>query len=228
MTIWNELSNLFFPRLCPVCGCLLGRVNDPLCPSCFMRLVRTHYDDLADNPLARSFIGIVDIRKATAFLLFRKEGDVQKLIHSFKYHGNKSLAHYLGAVAARELKLTSIFEKVDVIVPVPLHPRKQRQRGYNQSELIADGIASVTGLPVDSTSLRRIRYTETQTGMTAEERERNVSGVFAVESRALEGKHVLLIDDVVTTGATAIQSARALLGVSGVEVSLLALSTVLV
>ena len=142
-----------------------------------------------------------------------------------KYGGRKDLGEVMGRFMAAELSATGFFSDVDVIVPVPLHPRKQKMRGYNQSECIARGVSAVTGIPVDTASVARMRHTETQTRKSSYERWENVDGIFCLRrADAFARKHVLIIDDVLTTGATTTACADALKEVEGVRISVLTLA----
>lgn len=227
MKIWNDLLNLFYPNLCLLCKEPLVEGEEQICLHCLCDLPRTGFFALEDNPVAQLFLGKSDFTAATAFLHYEKGGRVQKLIHSLKYYDNKELAYQLGRLAALEYKKSSLFTTTDLLLPVPLHPQRLRQRGYNQSEWIARGISSVTHQPIDVTSLRRIKKTETQTRKQVYERWQNVQHIFSLaHPEALQGKHLLLIDDVVTTGDTLIACASPLLTIPNTKVSFFGLSTV--
>lgn len=224
-TILNDLLNLFFPRLCLLCQTPLVEGEEHVCLHCLNNLPYTHYCDLETNPVCQLFAGKVPFTAATALLHFGKEGRGQRLIHSLKYHGNKKLGEYLGRMAAKEYQKTGLFDTVDILLPVPLHPSRKRQRGYNQSEWIVRGIQSVTGLPIDTTTLSRIKKTESQTHKQRFERTENVEDIFRLNnSEALKNKHVLLVDDVITTGSTIGACAEALKTVSGIRISILGIS----
>ena len=151
----------------------------------------------------------------------------QKLIHSLKYHGNKKLGYELGRMAATTYRETGLFDTVDLLLPVPLHPKRMRQRGYNQSEWIAYGIRSVTGIAVDTSPLSRIKKTESQTRKQIFERSENVEDIFRVENTdTLKNKHILLVDDVITTGSTMNACAEAMKAISGIRISILGIAVV--
>lgn len=182
------------------------------------------YGDL-QNPVCRLFEGKVSFVAATALLHFTKGGSGQKLIHSLKYHGNKKLGYELGRMAATAYRETGLFDTVDLLLPVPLHPKRMRQRGYNQSEWIARGIQSVIGIPVDTSSLSRIKKTESQTRKQIFERSENVEDIFRLSNAdALKNKHVLLLDDVITTGSTISACAKAMKAISGIRISILGIA----
>jgi ComF family protein len=173
------------------------------------------------------YAGIPQIHEVAAFLLYEKKGYTQSLIHSFKYKDCKKLATYLGRIASSYLKADNLFGETDLLVPVPLHPQKEKKRGYNQAEWIAKGVAAVYGKPVISDILYRKTASATQTKKSRYERHLNVETIFALhETKTFDHKHILLIDDVVTTGATSIACIEALTVVPGIKISILALSVV--
>lgn len=224
-TIWNDLLNLFDPRLCQLCKKTLLPEERELCLHCLCDLPRTYYHRRDDHPLLPIFAGISSFRHVTAFLFYREGGCVQSLIHSFKYRGNKQLAERLGRMAALELKADGFFRDVDVCVPVPLHRRKQRTRGYNQAEWIARGLAEVYHYPVDTQTLVRAVDTDTQTHKSAYERRMNVAEAFRLSRpEQFADKHVLLVDDVLTTGATLLSCIDCLMRIPRISISVFTLA----
>lgn len=230
--IWNDLLGLFFPRLCLLCRKPLVDGEEHICLECLCNLPRTRFTDYTDNAVAQLFIGKIPFQSATALFYFEKGGRIQTLIHALKYRDNRELGYYLGRLAARELTqeensfFSPVHERpVDVLLPVPLHPRKQYKRGFNQAEWIARGMSSVLELPVETTSLSRSIWNETQTGKQLYERWENVQDIFTLtETACLEGKHVLLVDDVITSGSTIGACAGTLLAIPGLQVSILGIS----
>lgn len=230
--IWNDLLSLFFPRLCLLCRKSLVDGEEHICLACLCNLPRTRFTDYTDNAVAQLFIGKIPFQSATALFYFEKGGQVQTLIHALKYQDNKELGYYLGRLAARDLTREgeTFFTPtggmpIDVLLPVPLHPRKQRKRGYNQAEWIARGISSVLQLPVDTTSVQRSKWNETQTNKQLYERWENVQDIFTItEPACLQGKHVLLVDDVITSGSTIGSCAETLLAIPDIQVSILGIS----
>jgi len=219
----DSILNLFYPRVCAACGESLLKDEETVCLKCRYTLPRTGYERYPDNPLAQTFYGRVNIHAVTACYFFAKSGKVQHLIHQLKYKGNKDAGVFLGKQLGESLKDAPLFQGIDVIIPVPLHPRRERQRGYNQSLIIAQGISEVTGIPVGNQYLFRTKYNETQTRKTAEERYNNVKGIFELRRQEeLKGKHVLLVDDVLTTGATLESCAHQLESVPGITISIAA------
>jgi len=165
------------------------------------------------------------IEKASAFSFYTKGSRIRKLIHNLKYNGIQEIGHEMGRIYANNLRSSGFFEDIDLIVPVPLHPSKQRKRGFNQSECISSGISEATGLPVEFKSLRRISFSETQTRRSRYERWVNVEGIFYVaNSTVFRGKHILLVDDVITTGSTIEACAAELLKIEEVKISVIALA----
>lgn len=192
---------------------------------CNIDMPRTNYHTYKDNQTERMFWGRMPLARATSFFFYHKGSGFRRILHQLKYGGRKDLGEIMGRFMAAELMAADFFRDVDVIVPVPLHARKQKLRGYNQSECIARGVASVTGIPIDATSVLRKRHTETQTRKSAFERWENVDGIFVLcRPERFAGKHVLLIDDVLTTGATVTACADAFKEVEGMRISVLTLA----
>lgn len=217
---FNYFGELFFPRNCIVCGTRLIEKEHLFCTECIYNLPRTNFHTINNNPVSKLFWGIVKIEYATAYFYYGKGSKYQKLIHNLKYKGQKEIGFELGKLHASEINKSN-FNKIDVIVPVPLHPLRRRKRGYNQSELIANGMQEILDKPVDNKTLIRKVYTETQTKKNAEERRKNVESVFEITNhKTFENKHILLIDDVVTTGSTLIACATEILKIPGTKVSI--------
>lgn len=215
-----DLLQLFFPALCAGCGSMLISGESFLCMNCTNRLPRTHYHNWSDNPVASLFWGRVRLEQATAWCLFQKESLFRDLVHTLKYADNPMLGVALGRAFARDLA-GSPFRACDYLVPVPLHKKKSRSRGYNQSEQIALGMSSVMGIPVLSDLLIRPVGHATQTHRHRYERWENVEGSFSLQnSQRAEGNHLLLVDDVITTGATLEACAQQLLSIPQVRVSI--------
>ena len=216
----HNVINLFYPRVCAACGAHLLKNEETVCLKCRYTLPHTGYELHADNPVAQTFYGRVRFRAVTSCFFFAKSGKVQHLIHQLKYKGNKEAGVFLGQQIGQSIKEAPLFQGIDYLVPVPLHPKRERQRGYNQSLMIARGINEVTGIPIGDKYLVRGIYTETQTHKSAEERFKNVKDIFEVHfADELKGKHVLLIDDVLTTGATLESCAHQLESIPGITIS---------
>ncbi len=221
----SGLFQLFFPHRCDVCNCTLGKGEEGICLKCNLLLPRTGYHRWTDNPLERNFWGKVPLERAAAYFFYRKNSPYRRILRLLKYGGRKDLGETLGRQMAAELALSGFFDGMDVVMPVPLHPRKLRQRGYNQSECIARGIAAVTGLPLDTTSVTRLKHTDTQTHRSADQRWENVRDAFALrDPERFCHRHILLVDDVATTTATLTACADAFARVEGIRISILTLA----
>ena len=223
--ILNNLVNLFYPFHCMLCEQPLIESEQHICINCLCDLPKTSYHISKGNSVRDLFAGYSQINEVTAFLFFEKDGTTQRLIHSLKYYGNKTLAEHLGRMAGLELQNHGFYASIESIIPIPLHPKKEKQRGYNQSELIAKGISSVYKCQIDSKVLKRTTYTKSQTRKSVYDRNVNVEKIFEVtDIEHLHGKHVLLVDDVVTTGATVSSCIDALLYVPEIKISIFSLS----
>ena len=223
--LWDDFISLLFPRLCYACGSQLMRNESLICTACFVLIPRTNYHLAEDNPVAQLFWGRCLIEKAAAFSYYNKGSRIRKLIHNMKYKGIREIGYELGRIYGLSLKASGFANDIDMIIPVPLHPMKKRVRGFNQSETISMGIADVTHLPVDIKSLARILVSATQTKRSRYERWTNVEGIFKViDSETIIGKHVLIVDDVITTGSTIESCTNELLKVEGVKVSVVTLA----
>lgn len=220
-----SLLHLFFPRRCVVCGASLQEGEEGICMRCSMDMPRTHYHLHEDNPVERMFWGKMPLERGTSFFFYHKGSGFRQILHLLKYGERQDLGEIMGRYMAAELSASGFFSGVDVIVPVPLHPRRQKMRGYNQSECIARGVSTVTGIPMDIVSVVRTKHTETQTRKSSHDRWENVNGIFSLRrAEAFAGKHILIIDDVLTTGATTTACADAFDGVEGVRISVLTLA----
>jgi ComF family protein len=221
----NDFLGLFFPGLCVACGERLVSQEQYVCFNCWHDLPVTNFHSNPENKVAQLFWGRVVIENATSFFSYRKGSNYQQLIHGIKYKGMKELGYETGRKFGFLLAEAENFNSVDVVVPVPLHPQKQKKRGYNQSEWIARGIAEPMGKNVSSENLVRKMFTATQTRKTRFERWQNVEGIFDVDQpEDFSGKHILLVDDVVTTGSTLEACAFQLLKIENTKVSIATLA----
>lgn len=221
----KDLISLLFPRYCKVCKRRLMHSEEHLCINCLLELPRTHYEQTSNNLLMQHFIEWPEVVRATAYFHYYKEGRYSNLIHHLKYYDHPEVGTYLGRLAATELKESQFFDGINLIIPVPLSLKRYRQRGYNQSDYIARGISEVTNIPLRTDCITRTVDTETQTHKSQKERWKSTKDIFQVtNSEALKGKHILLIDDVSTTGATLHACTSALLTLPGVRISIFALA----
>ncbi|HSG67842.1 MAG TPA: ComF family protein [Bacteroidales bacterium] len=220
MSFLNDFIGLIYPLVCPVCGKSLFRGEKTICTKCYHHLARSRFAKDEENPAARVFWGRVPLTRAHAAFLYTKGNAVQKLIHHFKYGGHKETGKFLGRELGKEICSIEAFNDLDLIIPVPLHPRKKKKRGFNQSEIIAEGISEAVKIPVKTDQLLRHAYTNTQTRKSKYDRWQNVEQIFRVKDiGALKGKHILLVDDVITTGATMEACIQSLLEAEGARVS---------
>jgi len=220
-TYLGDFAALFFPQLCPACGESLMAGEHIICTSCRFNLPFTNFHLQPDNIVARQFWGKIKIEGAYALYYFAKGGKVQNLMHHFKYRGMQQIGVLLGNMAGGQLNKNNIFKTVDVIIPVPLHKKRLKQRGYNQSACFAKALAEKLTASVDEITLIRAKATETQTHKSRFTRFQNMQEVFVVtDLLKLKNKHVLLVDDVVTTGSTLEACAAQLLKIEGLRLSI--------
>ena len=200
---WTDLLLYLFPELCLVCGKRLSGSGQVLCLNCEYKLPKTAHCDFRSKTMNQAFWGRVPAEKNTSLFLFEKGSPYQSLLHELKYRGNQKAGLYLGRLLGLEL-LHSSFSGCDVLVPVPLHHKRLKKRGYNQSELIARGVSEITRIPVIPNLLERSTHHSSQTSLGRYERYQNIKGNFIVSRDApdVNRMKVLLIDDVMTTGST--------------------------
>lgn len=212
---------LLFPELCHACGQSLVVHEDLICTDCLYNLPYTNFHQQADNIVARQFWGKVKLNGAYALFYFTKGGKVQQLIHQLKYNNAPMVGNKLGHIAGAQLIQSEHLNMFDAVIPVPLHKSRLRKRGYNQSACFAEGLAEALNTAVVINNLIRTKATATQTHKSRFDRAINMQDVFTVaDIKALADKHVLLVDDVVTTGSTLEACAQALLTVPGLKLSI--------
>lgn len=216
----SDLVNLVYPQVCAACGKRLQRQEEVLCLICEYTLPKTDYHLQPDNPVAKHFWGRVLLQNAAALYLFNKGERIQHLIHQLKYKGWKEVGVKIGQIYGRMLAEASGYKEVNLILPVPLHPDKQKKRGYNQSDCFAQGLSETMHVPWSDSILLRSTYTDSQTKKSRFERWENVESIFVISNPDdIRNKHILLVDDVITTGATIEACASVLLATEGVKVS---------
>ena len=220
MKLFKSLINLLFPRVCAACGNLLLEGEDTVCTTCRFLLPKTGYELHPDNPLAQMFYGQIPFNAVMAEFFFSKTGKVQHLVHGLKYHGCRENGIFLGQEIGKSLLNASDYQRLDYIIPIPLHPKKEKIRGYNQSHVIAEGISEIMNIPIAEKCLVRNVFTSTQTKKSRDERYENVKDIFELKSaEKLQNKHILLVDDVLTTGATLMSAGKTLMQVKGIKIS---------
>lgn len=201
--IKDSLLQLVFPHVCSGCGSDLLNEESQLCLRCLNALPETHFHEHDNNPVEKIFRGRLRIEKGTAQFYFTKESLIQHLMHQFKYKANKELGLQLGRIMGNSLKSARRFESINALVPLPLFPEKEKRRGYNQADVLCRGISEIMNIPVLNNIIIRTHHTETQTRKSRLERWENLEGKFELmNASAIENKHILLVDDVITTGAT--------------------------
>jgi ComF family protein len=215
----SPLLHLFYPHNCIGCGSDLIQKENFLCLECLENLPQTNFAQHANNPLEKKFWGRISLVSAMSLLYFSKESIVQNMVHELKYKGNKKAGHYFGNLMGKSLLNSNRFH-IDLLIPLPLFQKKEKMRGYNQSEILCNGISEIINKPVLKNNVIRKVFTETQTKKQRLERWKNVENIFQVNSpRELEGKHILLIDDVITTGATLDACGTEILKIKNVKLS---------
>lgn len=218
--IRSSLLHYLFPHNCEGCGTGLAGHDSCLCLRCTDALPETGFERWPDNPIERKFYGRIPLEHATAQYFFTKDSLLQHLVHQVKYRGNKELGLQLGRMMGNVLKHSGRFQ-ADLLVPLPLFARRQRKRGYNQSTILCEGMAEVLHLPFRENIITRPEHTETQTRKGRMERWKNIEGKFLLtDPHAIAGKHILLVDDVITTGATLESCGAALLQAEDVRLSI--------
>ena len=225
MTLINDFLSLIYPRYCEACGSNLYKHEDLICNQCIITLPHSNYHLLSVNEINLLFAGRVPLVHALCIFNFEKSGRVQKLIHALKYQNQMGLGIWLGNYYANLLKVNSILEDVDLLIPIPLHKKKLKQRGYNQSECYAKGLSEVFERPMLNNCILRLSETSTQTKKKKFERWQNVEGVFKINNPSiLENKHVLLVDDVITTGATIDAAWQTIKDIEGIKISVISIA----
>ena len=221
----SAAADIAMPRVCPVCGKALDNDEQWLCRKCLAALPRTRYEETDFNTMEQHFAGKVPIERATAYFFYEKGSPYASILHDIKYHSLPKMGYWLASRAVTEMVGSHFFEGIDVVTAVPLHRSKLAHRGYNQSEYLARGIADRLGIPYVE-ALNAVKSHSTQTHKGALERWQNIQGNYALKNDAsrLSGKHILLVDDVITTGSTLTVCASLLKSIPGATISLFTLA----
>ncbi|MEM9737958.1 MAG: phosphoribosyltransferase family protein [Bacteroidota bacterium] len=223
--IFDSIIRLIFPSLCLSCDEVLYQVEPYLCTSCWGILPELPTNHLSIESIKEKFWGQIPIRYVSALYYFTNNSPVQKLLHKIKYDCKSEAAFYLGKYYGKRLAMGSRLLGIDLLMPIPLHSKRLVERGFNQSEAFAKGIGIIMQTPVDTTTLTRRRNTATQTDKTREERLANVQGAFGITSADnIEGKHILLVDDLITTGATITAASEPLIAAGAASISAIAMA----
>lgn len=223
--MFQDFLALIYPRNCVSCGNSLYKHEDQICHYCFSHLPKTNFHKLPRNPVDALFYGRTPLQIASSFYLFQKKGGIQKILHAIKYKHNKELAVLVGQWYAKDLKTNTIISHADFIIPVPLHSKKYKMRGYNQSEEFAKGLSEGLKIVLNTSVLKRREFTQTQTKKSKFERWENVEDVFELkEPEIFKNKHIVLVDDVITTGATIEACCQLLQQIDGIKISVLSIA----
>lgn len=221
----QAVYHLLFPNLCNGCGEELLSNEKIICFSCLSFMPKTKFHLVINNPMEQKFFGRLQVENATAMYYFNKGGSIQNLLHGLKYKNKQEIGLLLGKQFAKQIEDLPWLKDIDLLIPIPLSKQKLKARGFNQSECIARAMASHLNLPLDTQSVLRPKNTESQTNKSRVERFENVQDAFTITNpKLLERKHVLLLDDVITTGATLEECASAILKVPNTKVSIVTLA----
>jgi len=225
INILHRFLDFVNPRTCVVCGCRLASTEWVLCNKCNLHLPRTYFSAHAyDNDMAKLFWGQIPIERAAALFHYEHHADSANIIYQLKYRDHPEIGQIMGRMLATEISYDAFFDGIDGIVPVPLTKDRLRRRGYNQSLEIAKGVSKVAGLPIYNDVVRRVLFVDSQTAKSRWSRHENVALAFQlVDGAPIAGKHLLVVDDVVTTGATVIACAKELVKAGHVKISVLSL-----
>lgn len=224
--IRDSLLQLVFPHVCDGCGSDLLSEESQLCLRCLYAMPETNFEKLEGNPVEKMFWGRLSLVQATAQFYFTKESLMQRLMHQLKYRGNRELGLQLGRLMGIALKDSGRFEDIDTLIPLPLFPSKEKRRGFNQATILCNGMAEILSVPVLNNIIIRPQHTESQTKKGRVDRWKNIEGKFELVNNAgIQNKHLLLVDDVVTTGATLESCGNELLKAENVRLSIATLCT---
>lgn len=223
---FDLFTQLIFPNLCICCNGHLSNQEKHLCDLCVYNLPLFEFNKLKNNTLRKRFWGILPLDDCFAYLIFENNNEVQKIIHEIKYNRNKELCYTMGIALGHLILSLGKVANIDFIIPVPLHKNREHQRGFNQAEILANGVSSITNVPVLIDGVNRVVDNKSQTKKNRSERDKNTENIFVItNSQVLQGKHVLLLDDVITTGATICSCGQSLLTVKNLRLSVAALAT---
>ena len=222
---WTRFLDFISPRECVVCGHRLAPSERSLCSVCLFHLPRTDFHQKPlDNQMVQLFWKLTTVQKAAALFYYHPHSETAQIVYRLKYNNRPDIGEDMGRVMAHEMQYSEFFSDIDILLPVPLSRKRLRQRGYNQSEMLATGISDITHLPIVTKALRRKDFHQSQTMLNRWQRQENVADTFElIDDSQLRNKHILLIDDVCTTGATLIACANALKDIEGIRISVLTL-----
>lgn len=221
----EALINLFFPKACAGCDALLLNNENIICSKCRHEIPLTNHHFNKENETTKKFYGRMNIEYGSSFMYFHKNGIVQEIIHSLKYRGHEEIGTIIGNWYASDLKDNDILKTVDIIIPVPLHPKKLKERGYNQVTTFGKALSEHLMIPYDETLLQRNIYSKTQTFKNLTGRNDSSSSIFdVIFNESHHNKHYLIIDDVLTSGATLEACGKAILKIPGAKLSIVTMA----
>lgn len=219
--ISKQIFSLFYPKLCAGCHVDLVSTEEIICLSCWNTLPKTNFHLRDKNPIEQKFWGKINVQHATSFYYFNQDSRLQEILHALKYRNQFDIGILLGQKMGIDLAYATWIKDIDVIIPIPLSKQKYKYRGYNQSESIAQGLSAVLNIPINTELVSRIKNTESQTNKNINERFENVKDAFSViDKEVLKNKHILLVDDVLTTGATLEACSKEFLKIDNCKVSI--------
>jgi len=222
--LYNSFIGIVFPNYCPGCGKPLAAGENFICLDCVVNLPYTYFNNSRKNIVSELLFGRFNLDKAYSLCYYVQKGHLQQLLHNLKYNNKPEIGVELGNYLGQEMKKNNL-DDFDMLIPVPLHPKRQKTRGYNQSEEIAKGITQVIEKEIDTKSIIRNTYTNTQTQKNKTERWDNVEGIFTIKNlKKLENKHILIVDDVITTGSTIESLANVIKTIPNTKISIASLA----
>lgn len=222
---FQSISHLFFPQLCLGCGNDTVQNNEPICIECLYKLPETNFEQIEENAVSKALSGRVPFTQACALYYFTKQSILQSLILQLKYKHQTNVGITLGKLMGQKLAESKLYQTIDTLIPLPLHPKKLRQRGYNQAQLLCEGIQNIWNKPIINNAVIRQYNTKTQTKKDRTHRWENMEGVFTIKNeQLLMNKHILLVDDVITTGASIEAFYQAVQYISGIKISICTLA----
>ena len=224
ISIIKDIANLLFPQYCICCGERLSKQEKHICVSCLANLPRTNSHICRELPPEQLFWGKLPIERVVCFF-FHESTNIKQIIWDLKYNNHPNIGRYFARIYAKEIKDSGFFDGIDIIIPVPLSWRKLLKRGYNQCDYIAQGISDETGIPIEKNAVRRVKHNVSQTNFDRQQRQENVENIFSLAHPELvRGKHILIIDDVLTTGATICSLGNVICNAGDVKISVLTLA----
>lgn len=221
----DSLLDFIYPRFCVCCNERLSIHEDVLCAKCLLKLPRYRFHSIEENEITQLFWGLAPVQRGLSLFYYSRLSDYSRILASLKYANRPEIGEYMGRIMAEEFQRHGFFQGIDLIIPIPLAKKKEKQRGYNQSEWIAKGMAAITHIDMNTDCVIRTKSTVSQTSLSADKRVESVRGVFEViHPDKIIGKHILLVDDVLTTGATLLSCAETIAQYPQIKISIATLA----